>query len=54
MPQNLYPEIRQDAVLLKTGTDDEASRAFMGFLKGTESRAIIEKYGYALDEKSGS
>ena len=54
VPQNLYPEIRQDAVLLKTGTDDEASRAFMGFLKGTESRAIIEKYGYALDEKSGS
>ena len=51
VPQSLYAEIRQDAVLLKTGADDEASRAFMSFLKGPEARAVIEKYGYILDSK---
>ena len=49
VPQALYAPIRQDAVLLKTGADDEASKAFLAFLKGPEARAIIEKYGYALD-----
>ena len=48
-PQTLYAPIRQDAVLLKTGADDEASKAFLAFLKGPEARAIIEKYGYSLE-----
>jgi len=49
VPQDLYAPIRQDAVLLKTGADDEASKAFLAFLKGPEARAIIEKYGYSLE-----
>ena len=49
MPQNLYSPIRQDAVLLKTGADDEASKAFVAFLKRPEARAMIEKYGYSLE-----
>ena len=49
VPQTLYAPIRQDAVLLKTGADDEASKAFLAFLKGPEARAIIEKYGYSLE-----
>jgi molybdate transport system substrate-binding protein len=49
VPQNLYTPIRQDAVLLKKGADDEASKAFLEFLKGPEARAIIEKFGYGLD-----
>src|SRR5262249_45931113 len=52
VPQNLYSEIRQDAVLLKSGADNEAATAFMTFLRGAEARAVIEKYGYALDPKS--
>ncbi len=47
--QSLYSPIRQDAVLLKKGATDEASKAFFEFLKGPEARAIIEKFGYALD-----
>src|SRR5438552_5495103 len=43
VPQNLYSPIRQDAVLLKPGEKDEASIAFLAFLKGQEARAIIEK-----------
>ena len=49
VPQDLYTPIRQDAVLLKKGENDEASKAFLAFLKGPEARAIIEKFGYALE-----
>lgn len=52
VPQELYNPIRQDAVLLKTGADNEAASAFLTFLKGAEARAIIEKYGYVLDGQS--
>ncbi len=52
VPQNLYKPIRQDAVLLKKGADNEAATAFMAFLNGPEARAIIEKYGYAFDSSS--
>jgi molybdate transport system substrate-binding protein len=48
VPDNLHSPILQDAVLLKNGANDEASKAFLAFLKGPESRAIIERYGYAL------
>ena len=49
VPQNLYTPIRQDAVLLKTGAANPAATAFLGFLKGGAARAIIARYGYALD-----
>jgi molybdate transport system substrate-binding protein len=49
VPQELYAPIRQDAVLLKKGEQDEASIAFLAFLKGPEARAIIEKFGYRLE-----
>ncbi|MGQ4275086.1 molybdate ABC transporter substrate-binding protein [Terrihabitans sp. B22-R8] len=48
VPQDLYSPIRQDAVLLKKGADNEAATAFIDFLKSPEARAIIEKYGYAF------
>ena len=49
IPQNLYSPIRQDAVLLERGANDEASIAFLEFLKGPEARAVIEKFGYVLE-----
>ena len=52
VPQELYSPIRQDAVLLKSGTEIEAAHAFIDFLKGPEARAIIERYGYVLDGQS--
>jgi molybdate transport system substrate-binding protein len=47
--QNLYTPIRQDAVVLKTGADNEAARAFIAFLKGPEATAVIDKFGYATE-----
>src|SRR5208283_4616391 len=49
VPQSLYSPIRQGAVLLKKGENDEASKSFLEFLKGPEARAVIEKFGYGLD-----
>lgn len=48
VPQELYSPIRQDAVLLKTGAGNAAASGFIGFLKGPEARAIIERYGYTV------
>jgi molybdate transport system substrate-binding protein len=49
VPQNLYAPIKQDAVLLKKGENDEAAKSFLNFLEGPEARAVIEKFGYALE-----
>lgn len=49
VPQSLFTPIRQDAVLLKTGAENVAAREFLAFLKSPAARALIERYGYALD-----
>jgi molybdate transport system substrate-binding protein len=51
-PQELYPPIKQDAILLKNGAGNEAATALISFLKGPEATAIIRRYGYALDSES--
>jgi molybdate transport system substrate-binding protein len=49
VPENLHSPIRQDAVLLKRGANDEASKAFLAFLQGPEASAIIESFGYSVE-----
>jgi len=49
VPDKLHSPILQDAVLLKKGADNKAAKAFLAFLKGPEARAVIERYGYALE-----
>jgi molybdate transport system substrate-binding protein len=46
VPADLYEPIRQDAVLLEKGADNEAANAFVEFLKGPEAATVMEKYGY--------
>jgi molybdate transport system substrate-binding protein len=48
VPANMHKTIAQDAVLLKTGANNEAAKAFLAFLKGAEARKVIEKYGYGF------
>lgn len=50
VPDNLYAPISQDAVLLKTGSSNEAAKAFLAFLNGREARHVIEKFGYGVGE----
>jgi len=46
VPQDLYAPIRQDAVLLNGGADNEATKAFLDFLRGPDAAAIMDRYGY--------
>lgn len=48
VPAADHTPIDQQAVLLKTGANSAAAKAFMAFLKGGEARAIIRKYGYEV------
>ncbi len=50
VPARLYPIIAQDAVLLKQGAGNEAARAFFGFLKSPEARAVKKKFGYGAGD----
>ena len=52
VPEDLHDAIRQDAVLLKTGKDSEAAKAFVEFLQGPEAAAIIKEFGYGIAASS--
>jgi molybdate transport system substrate-binding protein len=46
VPPSLYGEIRQDAVLLKTGEKNAAATALLAYLKSAPAQAVIQAYGY--------
>lgn len=46
VPQALYTPIRQDAVLLRRGEQNEAARALMQLLRSESVKALIRSYGY--------
>jgi molybdate transport system substrate-binding protein len=49
VPQELYTEIRQDAVLLKPGADSAAARALLAYLRSAPAQQVIRAYGYGID-----
>ncbi|WP_340317208.1 molybdate ABC transporter substrate-binding protein [Rhizorhabdus argentea] len=48
VPARLHSPIDQQAVLLKTGEDNPAARAFLKYLKSRPALMIIRRYGYAV------
>jgi molybdate transport system substrate-binding protein len=48
VPANLYGEIRQDAVLLKTGQNKAGAISLLGYLKSAAARTVIQSFGYAF------
>jgi molybdate transport system substrate-binding protein len=46
VPTSLYGEIRQDAVLLKTGEKNPAAAALLAYLKSAPTQAVIQSFGY--------
>lgn len=48
VPADLYDQIRQDAVVLKSGGENPAVAALAAYLKGEDAAAIIRSYGYGL------
>ncbi|QIK38572.1 molybdate ABC transporter substrate-binding protein [Caldichromatium japonicum] len=49
VPAELYPQIRQDAIVLNLGRDKPAAKALVDYLKTPKARAVIKAYGYDLD-----
>jgi len=48
VPQSMYGEIRQDAVLLKAGENNPAAVALLSWLKSEPARRLIHEHGYGL------
>lgn len=48
IPQANYDPIRQDAVLLKKGADNEAAKALLRLLQSPNIRDLIRSYGYDI------
>lgn len=48
IPQTAYDPIRQDAVLLKKGADNEAAKALLQLLQSPNTKDLIRSYGYDL------
>ncbi len=46
VPEDLYPPIEQQAVLLQRAADKARARAFMEYLRGPEAGALVESFGY--------
>ena len=46
VPTNLYPQIRQDAILLAKGRGNPAADALLTYLKSEPARKVIKSYGY--------
>ncbi len=48
-PQDMYDPIRQDAVLLARGAENDAARAFVAFLNSDDAASVIERHGYGTE-----
>jgi len=46
VPPELHDPIRQDAALLKRGADNAAAKSFLAYLRSSEARAILNRFGY--------
>jgi molybdate transport system substrate-binding protein len=51
IPEDAHSKLEQAAVILKGGRAAPAVAAqFLGFMKGSEGKKLLEKYGYSLPE----
>ncbi len=48
VPASFHDPLEQEVVLLMTGQNHSGAKAFLDYVKGDKSRAIIEGFGYGL------
>ncbi|CAI8890351.1 MULTISPECIES: molybdate ABC transporter substrate-binding protein [Methylococcus] len=48
VPTELYPQLKQEAVLLVKGKNNAAAQALLTYLKSDAARQVIRAYGYEL------
>ena len=46
VPSQLYPPIRQDAIVLRQGGDNPAAQALIAALKSDAGRQLMKAHGY--------
>jgi len=46
VPESFYQPLHQDAILLKTGQNNPAARAFLDFLKTERAKKVMQSFGY--------
>ena len=51
VPLDAYPALDQGGVILTRARDREAATAFCAFLRGTEGKAILARYGFLLEAR---
>jgi molybdate transport system substrate-binding protein len=49
VPQQDYPAIKQNAILLRAGENNDAAKAFLDYVKSGAASAIIKAAGYELE-----
>jgi molybdate transport system substrate-binding protein len=52
IPANLYPTMRQEAVVVAKSPNKTAAKAFLDFVKSDDGRKILSNYGFTLPEPS--
>lgn len=48
VPTSMYSPIKQDAVVLNVGKNNEAATALMTYLRSDKAKSVIRSYGYEL------
>ena len=51
VPKNYYAPIKQQVVLLNRAKNNAAALSFLAYLRSDDAQAIIQKNGYAIEEK---
>jgi molybdate transport system substrate-binding protein len=52
VPADMHPPIEQAAIVLKNAKNKDSAQVFLEFVKSAPGRAILSKYGFALQEKT--
>jgi molybdate transport system substrate-binding protein len=48
VPTDLYPPIKQVAVILKASMNKDAARRFLDFVSGPQGHEILQRYGFTI------
>lgn len=48
VPKDLYPPLKQDAILLKRGAQNEAAKALLAYLHSEPAKETIRSFGYTF------
>jgi molybdate transport system substrate-binding protein len=50
VPQDLYPPLRQAAVIVRNAQHKDLARSFLQFVKSSEITAVLQRYGFSPAE----